>query len=203
MDAMVEQTAEWKVLIHSKTIGERIRAVAADLQQYIDASDREVALAFVTQGGAWFGMKLVDHLSPESYYWGFVGTSSYEGGETGGKVQLHSNRMGDVTGKNVVIVDDIGDRRKTLEYLRDYFLHVEKAHEVRTCVLLNKPSRQECDIPLDFVGLNVVNTFVAGCGLDGGKGLAYTRNYPDVRYKEGTLPEGESRRFWVPETLPA
>lgn len=198
----IAQATRWNVLIPRSDVHVRIREVAEDLRLYIESSDRPVTLAIVTQGGVWFGMKLLEHLPAEKFYWGLVGTSSYRGAETGGKVDFQFSRLGDVAGKNVVIVDDIGDRRKTLQYLRRHFLGPEEANEVRVCVLLNKPDRKECDVPLDFVGFNIPDTFVAGCGLDGGQGFAFTRNFPDVRYKEGTLPEGV-RPYWLPEKLPA
>lgn len=202
VQAGVKTTATWRTLIPAEQVEARIDEMAKDVQRYLDAADHQVALAIVTQGGVWFGMKLVERLEPSSFYWGLVGTSSYGGGETGGRVQIYFSRMGDVCGKNVIIVDDIGDRRKTLQYLQRYFLGAEQANEVKTCVLLNKPGRQECDIPLDFVGFNIPDTFVAGCGLDGGEGFAFTRNFADVCYKEGTLA-ADTPKFWIPDQLPA
>lgn len=192
----------WKVLIPAAQIQRRIDAMAPDIQSYIDSSDVPVVLAFVAQGGLWFGHELGRRLDPETFRWGIVGTSSYGGKEEGGKVDLTFNRTGDVAGHRVLIVDDIGDRRATLAFLKDLFLGPEKAVEVRTCVLLNKSECQKVDIPLDYVGFNIPDTFVAGCGLDGGEHFAFTRNYPNIRYKEGTLPEG-TKKFWVPTRLPA
>jgi len=206
MDANVQNQVSpkvvWRTLIPKARVERRISEVAREVQTYIDRSMRPVAMAVVTQGGVWFGMKLVQYLQPDTYYWGLVGTSSYQGAEVGGKVNLYFSRLGNLTGKNVIIVDDIGDRRKTLQYLCRHFLGPEEAHEVKVCVFLNKPERKECDVPLDFVGFNIPDTFVAGCGLDGGQGFAFTRNFPDVRYKEGTLPEG-TRPWQLPNKLPA
>lgn len=194
----------WNVLIPAEVIQKRIDDIAISIQKFIDQSERPVVLALVAQGGVWLGMQLGQRLKPESYRWGLVGTSSYGGAETGKKVDLTFNRTGDVSGHTVLIVDDIGDRRKTLEFLRDLFIGPEKALSVSTAVLLNKPSRQEADIPLDFVGFEIPDTFVAGCGLDGGEKFPYTRNYPDVRYKWGTLPtKATLNRFWLPSKLPA
>lgn len=192
----------WKELIPSGLLDERIKVLARGVQSYIDDSRTPVVLAIVTQGGTRIGMELVKLLKPETYHWGLIGTGSYGSHETGGSVNLQFNRLGPIAGKRVVIVDDIGDRRATLKYLQDYFLGPEKAVEVRNCVLLNKPSRQECNVPLHWVGFNIPNTFVAGFGLDGGEGFSFTRNYPEIRYKDGSLDLSQPK-YWLPDKLPA
>lgn len=192
----------WKVLIPSNVIKERIKVMAADIQGHINSSKAPVVLAIVTQGGVRFGMELVNLLDPETYHWGLIGTSSYGGNEHGSKVNLLFSRLGDVAGKEVIIVDDIGDRRKTLLYVQQLLLGPEEAAAVHTAVLLNKPSRKEHDVPLDWIGFNIQDTFVSGYGLDGGEGYSFTRNYPEIRYKEGSLNESEPH-FWLPEQLPA
>jgi hypoxanthine phosphoribosyltransferase len=191
-------SVNWKPLIPQNHLLERVKVMSRGVQAYIDESKVPVVVAIVTQGGIPFGIDLTKLLKPESFHWAIIGTGSYGAGEDGGKVNLQFNRCGDVSGKRVIIVDDIADRRATLKYLGDYFIGPEQALEVRYCVLLNKPSRKQCDVSLHWVGFEIPNVFVAGYGLDGGQGLSFTRNFPDVCYKEGTLPIG-SKPYWLPE----
>ena len=187
----MKPAVHWDVLIPADVIQRRIAEMATDVQLCIDQarSSTPVAVVPVALGGIWFGMQLVQRLNPETFHWGLVGTSSYGKDEIGGKVDMSFNRTGDLSGHSVIIVDDIGDRRRTLEFLNRHFLGTQQADAVFNCVLLDKPSRQEVDAPLHFVGFEIPDTFVAGCGLDGGSGFAHTRNYSEVRYKRGTLPK--------------
>lgn len=103
-----------------------------------------------------------------------------------------ANRVGDVGKQRLLLVDDIADRRMTLKYLREFFLGPEGVAEIKTCVLLNKFSAKLVEAPLDFVGFDIPDVYVAGCGMDGGKGLGCLRNRPYICYKKGTLTDGIS-----------
>lgn len=96
----------------------------------------------------------------------FVKTSSYtEDCDTSRcppKIILDLKRS--VTGKNVIIVEDIADTGHTLALLQKY-LKAESPKSLKTFALLNKPSRREVDVPLDYVGFEV-DGWIEGYGLD-------------------------------------
>ncbi len=71
----------------------------------------------------------------------------------------------DITGKNVLIIEDIIDTGNTLKYLRDYFLS-QDPKSVRICTLLDKPSRRTADVRADYIGFTVDDLFIIGYGLD-------------------------------------
>lgn len=176
----------WKVLIPEGIVLKRVYHMARRLQKLIDAAERPVVLAFIGNGGFWLGYKLAGILAPQGYRWGIMMASSYGGGQTAGRLQMTLDALGDVAGCTVVVVDDIFDTGHTMDFLREYLIHCKKAAEVKIAVLLEKPTRKDPNVSVapDFVGLVIPNTFVAGCGLDGGEEFGYTRNFPEIRYRD-------------------
>lgn len=97
----------------------------------------------------------------------YMKVSSYNGGTTSsGHIQIKSDLNLDVTGKDVLIVDDIIDTGLTLKEVISYFINVKKAKSVKTCVLLDKKEGRTENIEADYVGTLVPNKFVVGYGLD-------------------------------------
>ena len=104
-------------------------------------------------------------------------TSSY-GNETtsSGRVKIVSDIPDDITGYDVLITDDIIDTGYTMEFIIE---HVKSlgAKSVKTCVLLDKPSRRKVNLKPDYCCFEVEDVFVAGFGLDY---AGYHRNVPYV-----------------------
>ena len=71
----------------------------------------------------------------------------------------------DVSGKDVIVIDDIIDTGHTLKYITKYFMD-KGASSVKTCCLLDKPEGRKVDINADYVGHIIPNEFVVGYGLD-------------------------------------
>ncbi len=96
----------------------------------------------------------------------YLCVSSY-GNETrsSGEVRLLKDASESVTGRSVVIVEDIIDNGLTLEYLRA-LLAERKPSVLRSCVLFDKPYRRRVEVQLDYVGLECPDEFVVGYGLD-------------------------------------
>jgi len=89
----------------------------------------------------------------------------------------------DVSGQSVLLVDDILDTGRSLSLGRDH-LAARGPMWLRTCVLLDKPSRRAVPIKADYVGFNVPDVWVIGYGLDAaGKGRA-------LPYVAAIEPEG-------------
>ncbi len=107
----------------------------------------------------------------------FLAVSSY-GMSTvsSGVVSIKKDIDIDVTGRDVIIVEDIVDSALSLNYILNY---VEKrgASSVKTCVLLDKPAAHKSKIQIDYKGFEIGNDFVVGYGLDFGEKY---RNLPYV-----------------------
>ncbi len=98
----------------------------------------------------------IDFITLESY-----GAST----ESSGTVQIMKDISVDVANADVVVVDDILDTGRTLTFACNHF-RSKGARSVKTCVLLDKPSRRVIPIEADYVGFTIDNHFVVGYGLD-------------------------------------
>lgn len=99
---------------------------------------------------------VVDYLCAASY-----GSST----RSSGQVRLLLDAAVPVTGRNVVLVEDIVDEGLTLQYLQA-LLKARGPARLRTCVLFDKPARRKVEVGLDYVGLPAPDAFVVGYGLD-------------------------------------
>jgi hypoxanthine phosphoribosyltransferase len=93
--------------------------------------------------------------------------SSYGGRrtESSGVVQILMDLSASIEDRHVLIVEDIIDSGRTLDYLLR-MLGTRNPASLRVCVFLTKPSRREIDVPLDYVGFEIPDKFVVGYGLD-------------------------------------
>ena len=91
--------------------------------------------------------------------------TSYEGTNTTGRVKQALGLTADVTGRRVIIVEDIVDTGNTIVELKE-ILAEKGAAESRLCTLLYKPEAYKKDIVLDYVAMEIPNDFIVGFGLD-------------------------------------
>ena len=113
----------------------------------------------------------------------FIAVSSYKNGtKSSGVVQITRDLQCDITGRNLIVVEDILDSGNTLSYLKEYLLN-RGAASVSIVTLLDKPSRRQKAIYADIVGFEVPDEFVVGYGLD------YAQQYRNVPYIGVLKPE--------------
>ena len=91
--------------------------------------------------------------------------TSYEGTETTGKVKQAMGLTSDVTGRRVIIIEDIVDSGNTIVELKE-ILADKGAAETRVCTMLFKPEAYKRDVVLDYVAMEIPNDFIIGFGLD-------------------------------------
>lgn len=118
----------------------------------------------------------------------FMKVSSYGAGTaTTGRINiildLHRN---DLSECDIIVVEDIIDSGKTLSYLTEY-LRIGGAKSVKTCTLLDKPSRRQVDFTPDYRGVEIPDEFVVGYGLD------YAEQYRALPYIGILKPEVYSK----------
>lgn len=113
----------------------------------------------------------------------FLGLSSYgDGTVSQGRVRLTRDLDTDVSGRCVLVVDDILDSGRTLSFVKT-LLASRGATEIKCCVLLDKPSRRKVAVEADFKGFTVSDAFVVGYGMDVaglGRGLPYIGTMPET-----------------------
>jgi len=96
----------------------------------------------------------------------FIRLSSYGLEKTSaGDVHLLGDCPTDLSGRSVLLIDDIADTGRSLAYARA-LLEQRDVARLWSCVLLDKPSRREVDVAVDFVGFVIDDLFVAGYGID-------------------------------------
>lgn len=152
-----------EVLISEAAIAQRVDELAQRISADYAAAD-EIVLVGVLRGAFIFLADLTRRLRVPCRV-DFVALSRYEEGSEGGPVRLVMDLRVPLTGKHVVVVEDIVDSGHTLAYLIQ-MLRARRPASVRTCVLTRKPDRLEVALTLDYVGFDIPDRWVVGYGLD-------------------------------------
>ena len=117
----------------------------------------------------------------------FIGVSSYKNStKSSGVVQITRDLQRDISGRNIIIVEDILDSGNTLAFLKNYLM-TKGAASITIATLLDKPARREKPIKADYVGFVVPDEFVVGYGLD------YAQQYRNMPYIGVLKPEVYSK----------
>lgn len=154
-----------EVLIDELTLQNRIAELGQQLTQDYNDLDN-IILVCILKGGVAFLTDLMRHFHiPHSI--DFLAVSSYGLGarESKGQVRIVMDLNTVITGKHVLIVEDIIDSGHTLSFVMD-MLQARQPASIKLCTLLDKPSRREVDIKADYIGFQIPNKFVFGYGLD-------------------------------------
>lgn len=107
----------------------------------------------------------------------FISVTSYGAStSSSGVVRIIKDIDIDITGKHVLIVEDLVDTGLTLRHLKE-LLHTRGPASIKLCTALDKPSRRKVDITVDFPSIEIPDRFVVGYGLDY---AGYYRNLPEV-----------------------
>mmetsp|Transcript_26420 Transcript_26420/g.37718 ORF Transcript_26420/g.37718 Transcript_26420/m.37718 type:complete len:214 (+) Transcript_26420:104-745(+) len=159
---------------------EEIIARATDLAKAIheDYKGKRPVLLCVLKGASSFYFHLLEALQDlrQGFYTEFLRLSSYEGTETSGTVKVGGGlNYQDLTGKDVVIVEDIIDTGTTLSHLLPILEKEAKPNSLNVCTLLTKRLQTPAKCEAKYVGFSIPNQFVIGCGLD------YNELYRDLR----------------------
>jgi len=114
----------------------------------------------------------------------FLGLASYgDGHKSQGRVRVTLDLETDVTGRDILVVDDILDSGRTLAFVK-HLLETRGAARVRTCVLLDKPEAREVSVEADFKGFDVPDEFVVGYGMDVAGSSRGMPNIGTARHKD-------------------
>ena len=150
------------VLITEGQIARRIKSLAREIER--DFRGREMVVVALLNGTVVFLADLIRHLNLPLRL-DFIGISSYGLGTESGDLVFTKELRLDVRGRDVLLVDDILDTGKTMSRVLPK-LRALKPRRIKTCVLLDKPSRRFETINANYVGFSISNLFVVGYGLD-------------------------------------
>lgn len=169
-----------KVLLSQEDIQRRVQELGDQL--YDRFHDKNPMFVGVLNGCFIFMADLVRATQLKSEL-EFISVSSYQNGtRSTGVVQITRDLQRDITGRHIIVVEDILDSGNTLFFLKNYLL-TKGAASITIVTLLDKPARREKPIVADYAGFEVPDEFVVGYGLD------YAQQYRNMPYIGVLKPE--------------
>ena len=161
------------VLLSEETVDARIKEMADQITK--DYEGKSVHMICILKGSVFFTCELAKRIEvPVSM--DFMSVSSY-GADTksSGIIKIVKDLDESITGKDVLVIEDIIDSGRTLSYLLA-LLKDRKPNSLKLCTLLDKPDRRVIDVDVDYTGFAIPDEFVVGYGLD------YAQKYRNLPY---------------------
>ena len=173
-----------KVLVTEEELKNRVQAMGAELAERF--AGRDPLFLGVLKGCFVFMSDLI-RACPVKSDLEFIAVSSYQNATvSSGRVQITHDVQQDISGRDIVIVEDILYSGNTLAFLKNYLL-TKGAASITIVTLLDKPSRRTKAITADMAGFVVPDEFVVGYGLD------YAQQYRNLPYIGVLKPEVYSK----------
>ena len=163
-----------KVLMSEEQLHARVQEMGSEL--YDRFADKDPIFVGVLKGCFIFMADLVRAAQLKSEI-EFIGVSSYNNGtKSSGVVEITRDLQKDITGRHIIVVEDILDSGNTLYFLKNY-LATKGAASVTIVTLLDKPARRRVELDVDYSCFVIPDAFVVGYGLDYDEKY---RNLPDI-----------------------
>ena len=160
-------------MLSAEEIAARLDGLAEELYQ--EFGDEQVEMVCALKGAVVVTVDLAKRMKMPVTL-NFMSVSSYgDGTVSSGNINVKMDLDEDISGKNVLIVEDIIDTGRTLKKLKELLLF-RKPKKLKIVTLLDKPDRRQADISADFVGFEIPDAFVVGYGLD------YAQRYRNLDY---------------------
>ncbi len=167
---------------------DQITSIVKKLAERIseDYGERELVLICILKGAFIFFSDLIRHLQIPIKV-DFVRLASYGSGmKSSGRIEITKDIETSIEGKDVIIIEDIIDSGRTLQFLKDRF-SLLNPHSIKICALLDKKARREVEIEGDYIGKEVEDVFIVGYGIDFNENY---RNLPEIYY---VTPTGQPK----------
>lgn len=163
-----------RVLITREEIHEAVKKLGQQITA--DYAGKAPLMVCILKGAVMFFNDLIREIDlPVTME--FMAISSYGNStKTSGVVNIRKDMDVDITGRDIIIVEDIVDSGMTLSYLKKV-LETRNAASIRIATLLNKPARRRIDLDVEYYCFNIPDAFVVGYGLDYAEKY---RNLPDI-----------------------
>ena len=176
MESMIEE-----ILLSEEQIKARIRELGEELNR--EYADKDPVVVGVLKGVVVFYADMIREFKFPCQL-DFMWISSYSGTTSTGKMQVKKDLSADITGRHVLILEDIFDTGHSLDFTYKHLLSKNPA-ALKICTLLDKPSRRDPAVTLeaDYTGFVIPNKFVVGYGLD------FNEHYRNIPYVGVLKPE--------------
>ena len=165
-----------KILVSEEEIDALVTRIAKEIDEDHKDSKRKLLLLCILKGSVVFMGELMKKISLPVEI-DFMKVSSYGSGtESSGRINIVLDlHRGDLENLDIIVIEDIIDSGKTLSHLTKY-LELKGAGSVKTCTLLDKPSRRQVEFNPNYIGKEIPDEFVVGFGLD------YDEKYRNLPY---------------------
>ena len=161
------------IMIDEDTVDNRIKEIAAQISR--DYAKKEVRLICILKGSVFYTTELAKRLTIPTTM-DFMKVSSYGSGTvSSGKIEIKKDLDDSIEGLDVIVVEDIVDSGHTLSQLIPE-LKKRNPRSLAVTTLLDKPSRREVEVDVDYIGFEIEDKFVVGYGLD------YDQSYRDLPF---------------------
>lgn len=174
MENITLHDKEFRPFIKAAEIDRVISEMAGRMNQELQ-SEKPLFLS-ILNGSFMFTSDLIKQITIPGTQISFVKVASYTGTCSSGEIKELIGLKEDITGRTVVILEDIIDSGRSMTHLLEY-LHGKNPKRVVVATLFHKPKAAVCQVPIDYSGITLENDFVVGRGLDY-DGLG--RNFPDL-----------------------
>jgi hypoxanthine phosphoribosyltransferase len=184
-NSRAKNPSERLVLIYSRDqIARRVGELAALISA--DHADADLVVVGILRGAFVFLADLIRQLTVPVAI-DFIGAASYRSrSETSGQVAITKELQVSVSGRDVLLVEDIEDTGVTLAAIRKKLKELGP-RSIRICTLIDKQKRRLVDLPLDYVGFTIAKGFIVGYGIDYAERYRYL---PDIYRIEGLEERG-------------
>ena len=169
---MLKQNGIKKILIDENTIKQKVKELAQKINN--DYKDKTPCLIGLLKGSFVFIADLAREIETNIEI-DFMIVSSYGNEKIGSEIKILKDVDIQLSGRDVIIVEDIIDTGYTLEKICEV-LKTRNVNSLKICTLLNKPSRRKIDIKIDYNGFDIEDEFVVGYGID------YAQKYRNLPY---------------------
>ncbi|MDE2789450.1 MAG: hypoxanthine phosphoribosyltransferase [Paracoccaceae bacterium] len=151
-------------MISAKSIAARVESLAKDISDHFSGTDQLIVVGLL-RGSFVFIADLVRELDLPVEV-DFLEATSYGFGlESSREVRIIKDLRGEVSGRDLLVVEDIVDTGRTLRHVLT-LLEARSPGRLEVCALLDKPSRREVDVTATWTGFEIPDRFVVGYGID-------------------------------------
>lgn len=169
-----------EVMISEQNVQARVKVLGLEITEHYKDSEHVVMVGLLR--GSFVFMADLARAIDLPLSMDFMTASSYGNGtESSRDVRILKDLDDDIKGKDVLLVEDIIDTGNTLSKVRE-ILSLREPKSIRICTLLDKPSRREVDVPVDWFGFKIPDEFVVGVGID------YAQKYRHLPYIGKVVP---------------
>ena len=163
-----------RILISEEELSKIVKELGAKITE--DYKDKNLLLVSILKGSVTFMADLMREINIPCNI-DFMAVSSYGSGtKSSGVVKIIKDLDSSIEGKDLLIVEDILDSGRTLNYIKEILL-ARNPKSIRICTLFDKPERRDVNLYADYIGSKVPNEFIVGYGLDYNE---YYRNLPYI-----------------------